>query len=467
MTANTVIPMPSPIKILLVNPVQYTANRHAPKYQSGSMPPTNVLTVAGILGAFPEVQVRVVDEFLDDVPFDEPFDLVGISTTFTSTFPRAIDIGREFRKRGVPVIMGGTHVTCNPEDSAPHADALVVGEAEHNLPLLIQDFLSTRKLRPVYRQEKHVDFTQIKPTVPAYDLVDLDRYMKIGLFRKTNYFALETGRGCPMNCGFCAVRITHGNRLRFKPISQVIDQIRLVKKQYNGRLFTITDDNFLFDEDRATELLKAMVPEKINFFCETSTHIVERPHLLPLLKQAGCISLFIGFESINQKNMSLLHKNHNQVDRYREIFGLLKKQEIPVVASFMLGLDEDDESVFDQLGDFLDSVCLRRAMIGIVTPMPGTAFHRQIRQEGRILNDDLSLYDGCHVVFRPRQMTPERLHAGWTATQKRHYSWNSICKRLSQTQARDFIYTLIMNAVIRNHVYHGRMPYHSGIKQIR
>jgi radical SAM superfamily enzyme YgiQ (UPF0313 family) len=188
--------------------------------------------------------------------------------------------------------------------------------------------------------------------------------------------------------------------------------------------------------------------------------------LLPLLKKAGCVSLFIGFESVNQTNMTLVRKTHNKVSEYRDIFKLLEKHDIPVVASFMMGLDGDDESIFDTTLDFLNSVTFRRAMIGINSPMPGTATYRRYREEGRILTDDLSLYDGGHVVFQPKGMTPEQLQAGWQRMQVRQYSWRSIFRRLRKTPGKDFVYTLAMNAAIRKSVYRGRMPYHTGIKLI-
>ena len=211
------------MKILLINPSKYDAEGRLEKYRRGSMPPLNLLIAAGLIDER-RATIRVVDEYLEDVPFDQDFDLVGISTTFTCTFPRVIDISRRFRERGIPVVLGGTHATCMAQEAAPHADSIVLCEAERNWPALVEDRAAGRPLKPFYGGD-FADLENEPFHPPRYDLVDLSRYIRIGLFSPSNLFALETSRGCPMPCTFCSIGITHGKKPRFRSIAAVLEEV--------------------------------------------------------------------------------------------------------------------------------------------------------------------------------------------------------------------------------------------------
>ncbi len=455
------------MKLLLVNPVQYDDQGLVPKYQYAGVPPLGLITVASLLRDNPAVDVTIVNEFLDDVPFEGDYDLVGIGVTFTSVFPRAVDISRRFRERGIPVVMGGVHVTCNPATSAPHADALVLGEAEGVFPALIDDFLATGKLKPVYGGDPAMRGDSFDSPLPNYDLLDMDRYFKIGLFRKSNYFSLETSRGCPMSCDFCSVRLSHGPKVRQRPIASVIATIRHVRERYGGRYFLLADDYFLFDKEHARELLKAMAREDIRFFCESSVRVAEHEDLFPLLKAAGCVAVFLGVESVDQGSLASVNKKHNKVANYQEVFRAFDRRRIPVVASIIFGLDEDDATIFDRTLAFLETVKLQRTMFGIATPLPGTAFYERCRQDGRLITDDWTRYDGTHAVFRPRKMTPEELETGWARAQRQYYSLPAISRRLRAARREEFAYTLAMNLTLRRRVCKGQCVYHSGMKRIQ
>ena len=193
------------MKLLLINPSKYDEEGKLMKFKYAALPPVNLLILAALLKHNKQIKITIIDEFIDNIPFDNHFDLVGITTLFTSTFPRVIDISKEFRKRSIPVVLGGTHSTCNTEECMQYADSIVVGEAEGNFEHLIDDFLTNKKIKNIYNNDTFVDLSKFKRLIPDYNLVNLNKYMKFGLFNKSNYLAIEASRGCPMLCTYCTV----------------------------------------------------------------------------------------------------------------------------------------------------------------------------------------------------------------------------------------------------------------------
>ena len=167
------------MKLLLINPSKYDENGCLMKFKYGTFPPLNLLILASLIKDYKQVKVKIIDEFIEDIPFKENFDLVGITTLFTSTFPRVIDISRRFRKKGIPVLLGGTHATCTYKDSIKYADSIVVGEAEYTFPRLIDDFLTSKKIKKIYKKESFVNLNDLPTIIPRYDLVNLNKYFKV------------------------------------------------------------------------------------------------------------------------------------------------------------------------------------------------------------------------------------------------------------------------------------------------
>jgi len=455
------------MKLLLINPSNYDEDGNLMKFKYGAFPPLNLLILAYLVKDYKNIEVTIVDEFIQDIPFDDSFDLVGISTIFTNTFPRVIEICKNFQEKGVPVVLGGTHASCNSDIALKYADSVLIGEAEEIFSELIDDFLTNKKLKKIYKKVDFKSGESIKPTFPDYNLIDLDKYIKMGVLKKSPYFAIETSRGCPMQCTFCSVRHFHGKVLRYKSIEDVIKEIRYLKSSYNTSFFSITDDNFLFNYDRSRELLTALAKEDINFHCEVSTQILNHTDLLPLLKRAGCVSALIGFESLNTENLKFVKKFHNDVTKYKEIFEVFSKNKIPLFPSFMFGFDYDTEESFEEVMDFLRKVIVQRAVFGLLTPFPGTELYDFISQEGRILTQDLSLYDGGHMVFQPKCMSKEKLTEKYWDLYKEFYSYKEIFRRLKKASKRDFLFSLLLNIKFHNIVKHNRVPFASGRKRIR
>lgn len=454
------------MKLLLINPSKYDENGVLMKFQYGTFPPLSLMILASLVKEIPDVRTRIVDEFIEDIPWEEDFDLAAVSTLFTSSFPRVVDIAGAFRKKGVPVVLGGTHATCNHGEALKHADAVVSGEAENSFPRLIDDFLSGRGLKKIYKGETCVDLEKAPVLIPRYDFVDLGRYIKTGFFKKTNMFQIESSRGCPMNCIFCTVRYTHGTALRHKAVSSVIEEVRFLKKNYGARFFSFADDNFLFHYERSKNLLTELARENIGFFCEVSTRVLDKPDLVPLLKKAGCVSALIGVESVNPDVLASVKKTHNKVAEYNRLFELFEKHRVPALASFIFGFDSDDENSFSGVLKLLKQARIQRAVFNILTPFPGTGLYQQYQSAGRILEKNLSLYDICHVIFKPVRMTKQQIEEGFWRIYRKFYSMKEIIARILKARLKDMAYLFFANLRFRGLVYKKSYPYSSGVKRI-
>jgi len=454
------------MKLLLINPSKYDEKGRLMKFKFGTFPPLNLLLLSGLIEKYKNVKIKIIDEFIEEIPFNEHFDLIGITTSFTSNFPRVIDISKEFRKRNIPVVLGGTHVTCTSNESIKYADCIVVGEGEHTFPQLIDDFLRKKKLKKIY---KNKDFINLEKefTLPKYDLIDSNKYFKIGFVKKTNMFQIESSRGCPMKCNFCAVRKTHGPRIRYKSIDNVIKEIRFLKKMYNANFFSFTDDNFLYHYGRSKMLLQELSKENIKFFCEVSTTIINKPELIPLLKKAGCTTALIGFESINTNTIHSIGKTHNKVERYANLISLFNNNNISILASLILGFDEDDINIFSSVLNFLKRNNIPRVLLNILVPFPGTELYNKFSNSNRIINNNLSLYDACHVVFQPKNLAINQLENKFWELYKKFYSIKEIFGRLTKLSITDWVYLLSANLRFRKLVYNNLYPFNSGIKRIK
>lgn len=452
------------MKVLLINPSKYDEHGVLEKYRKGTLPPLNLVIVATLMQAA-GVDVRIVDEYLEDVPFDEPFDLVGMSTTFTCTFPRVVDIGRRFRAKGIPVVLGGTHATCFREAAAEAADSVVLCEAEDKLDELLQD-VRGGSLKPFYGGGDFVALDAVPYRSPRYDLLDLGRYIRLGLRAKSNIFMVESSRGCPMGCTFCSIGITHGAKPRFRSIEAVIREIRHLKDRYGSRFFAFADDNFTIDTERCRALLAELRKEDIRFYCELSTTVGKHPGLIEELASAGCVSALIGMESIDPDNLASVHKGFNRPDEYRSLFRLFKQHRISAMAAMIFGFDHDSPDVFANTVDFLKGCAVPRALFTILTPVPGTPLFEQFESEDRIVERNFSLYDGAHAVFAPRRMSPRELENGFWRAYRSFYDLPSIASRTARAGTRSALYTLATNWRFRQAVYHRLYPYNSGIGRL-
>jgi radical SAM superfamily enzyme YgiQ (UPF0313 family) len=369
------------------------------------------LSVAAAMPA--NVETRIIDEDVDPIDFNTDADLIGISF-MTFNAPRAYEIADIFRKKKQkPVIFGGYHPTFMPEEAIEHADAVCVGEAEKNVPLIIQDFIKGR-LKPFYES-----WSEDLQELPLPDR---------NLIRKSAYIvtdALQATRGCPHKCRFCSVAAFNRYRFRTRPIDEVLAELKSL-----GKNVIFMDDNIAGNPDYARELFAKMIPLKRHWFSQCSIRIAYDDELLNLAAASGCSGLFIGFESLSQDNLNAVKKNFNRAKHYIRIVQKIHSAGIAVYAGFAFGLDCDKPSIFEQTLEFLYQAKIDALQATNWTPFPGTPLFEEMDAQGRIFDKDWSLYDFGHIVFEPKHMSPRMLKAGTDWVQSHFYSRKSISRRL-------------------------------------
>lgn len=389
------------------------------EWKTRMSPPLALLTLAALTPD--RHRVTLEDENVERPCPDERPDLVGISVK-VDTFPRACAIAAGYRVRGIPVVFGGIHPTACPGDCAPHADAVVVGEAEPLWGQIVQD-AQAGALRPRYQAPAPVDIASVP--IPRWDLLRGKDY----LFTNTIY----AGRGCPWRCDFCYNSSPNLDaRFRAKSVGQVLREIDSLRTDH----VMFIDDNFIGSPARTRELLLALRPMRLTWHAAVSADIGHHPDLLDLMAESGCRSLFIGFETVDQDNLLRCQKRQNQSATYDETIRQIHRRGILVNASVVFGFDGDGPEVFDSTVDWLERNRVSSMTAHILTPYPGTRLHRQLMDEGRIVDRDLRHYNTSRAVFRPARMAPAQLESGYRRAYRRFYSFASIWRRRPQIPAQ-------------------------------
>jgi radical SAM superfamily enzyme YgiQ (UPF0313 family) len=368
----------------------------------------------------PEHAVTHTDEIVEPVRFGVPADLVAITTPTPSAL-HAYDLAREFRRRGVSVVIGGAHATALPEEAARHVDAVVVGEAEDTWPRVLDD-ARRGKLDPVYVSTRKAPLAGMP--APRWDLIKGRRYGKS--------VTIAT-RGCPHCCDYCSIPLLYGpGAMRYRPVDEVVREIA----RSPTRAVVFWDDNIGANPRYAKELFRALTPLKKWWTSQCTANAARDDELVELAARSGCKALFLGLESISQQSLDGTNKAHNRVGDYRRIIANLHRHGVAVHLGIMFGFDEDDVGIFRRTADFLDEVCVDVATVSMVVPMPGTPTFRRLKAEKRILTTDWSRYDGKkHCVFEPALMSPRELEVGTEWVARRFYSPRSIIRRLAGSRA--------------------------------
>lgn len=410
------------MKIKLICP-RSTVRPMDSAWKTQMSPPLSLL----VLGALTprEHDVTVEDENVERLHLKDGPDLVGV-TVKVDTVSRARRISGEYRKKGIPVVWGGIYPTMCTDACAGFADSVVVGEAETNWPLLLQDVQAGR-LRPVYRNERPVNMADVPS--PRWELMKEKSY----LFTNT----VRVGRGCPWRCDFCYNSSSNvESRYRSKPVEHVIREI----ESLGTRHVMFIDDNFIGNIGYARRLLKRMKALHLAWHTAVSADIGRHTEILDLMADSGCKSLFIGFETLGRNNLERCGKRQNRVEEYDQLIRQIHGRGMMVNASLVFGFDHDDESVFPTTLDWLIRNRVETMTAHILTPYPGTGLYRRLVAEGRIIDHDLERYNTANVVFRPRGMTAERLARGYRWMYRKFYSWSSIWKRMPETPGQRAAY---------------------------
>ena len=393
-------------------------------------PPLGLLTVMGVLRD--KHRVVIDNENIRPANLSDSPDIVGISVT-VDTLPRALELAEVFRKRGIPVVAGGIHITTAPETIAPGAfDALCIGPAEGTWPRIMADY-EKGVLKPIYRCDGRFSGADI--VSPAYDAIDQRDYLYCNI--------VHTSRGCPFRCDFC-YNSCGGHVYLMRPIEDVLRDIHTVGRKH----IMFIDDNFAGDPAWTRKLLQAITPLKIRWNAAVSLNVALDTNLLDLMKRSGCEGLFIGFESINADSLNAVHKGQNNLERYEQAVRNIHDRGMMVNASFVFGLDGDAPDTFQRTLEWIIRNRIETVTSHIMTPYPGTVLYDRLKNEGRILTDDLSLYNTANVVFQPKDMTQEELMQGYLWMYRKIYSFRGILLRMPQKPDQRAAY-LMFNLLYR------------------
>jgi radical SAM superfamily enzyme YgiQ (UPF0313 family) len=398
---------------LLINPF-YPKDPHA-SFGKHVLTPTLALT--SVAGSTPsDWEVAYWDEnLLQGPPPWQPFpQVVGITVHLTFA-ARAYDLARWYRSRGAMVVLGGLHVLSCPEEAAPHADALVIGEGVRIWPELLRD-VEAGTLRPVYRGSYQRPYRE-EPR-PRRDL--LPRW---GFLTTTSLIAT---RGCHNRCGFCYLA-TDGLAMPYQV--RDVDQV-VAEFQADGQPYGVFIDNNLGSRpEYLRRLCRALGPLEKIWSAAVSIDVTDDPSLVREMALAGCTGVFVGFESLADANLEEARKKTPRTADYARRVAILHDHGIQVNGSFVLGFDHDDTEVFARTVGWIEENRLECATFHILTPYPGTPLFRRMEAQGRLLHKDWSRYDTAHVVFQPQLMTAEELAEGYAWCYRRLFSHGSIWRR--------------------------------------
>lgn len=394
-----------------------------------SLPSLGLLTLAGMTPSGWDVTYLEVRDLADVPGLPGEFDLVAISS-FTLQIREAYELANRYRAAGTTVVLGGLHVSARPDEARQHADSIVIGEAEPTWPILLADF-ERGELQPVYGPAAH-QFDLADAPMPRFELLDISRY---------NRLTVQTQRGCPFRCEFCASSIRIAPRFKVKPVEKVIAEIRAIKNLWRHPFIEFADDNSFVHKEHSKRLLRAMIPEGVRWFTETDISVAEDDDLLGLLRDSGCAQILIGLESPNLITLNGVEKKTNwkakQLDGYKRAIERIQSRGITVNGCFVLGLDGADTSSFEDVWQFVQESELYEVQITVMTAFPGTPLYDRLQREGRLLYEDAwdrcSLFD---VNFQPTHMSVAELETGLRELGKKIYNEDFIKFRRDRFKQR-------------------------------
>jgi radical SAM superfamily enzyme YgiQ (UPF0313 family) len=395
-------------------------------------PVTGLLAVAALIPEN-EYEIILIDENIESIDFDLKVDMVGISA-MTSYVQRGYEVADEFRKRGVPVIMGGVHVSYLPQEALKHADAVVVGEAEMIMDKILDD-LTQGQLKGVYKGK--VLHSMIGLPKPRQGLLKSNRYINKGF--------IQTSRGCHHGCTFCAEPTMYGLRFRYRPIEDLIAEIEHLQE----RVILLNDADFFGTPKRATEVMKAFKGRGLQWQAAVNSRDANDERLLELAAESGCFMLSIGFESVSKTTLRNVHKCQNNPDDYAALVEKLHKYGIMVLGLFIYGFEGDEPSVFEETLKFNIDAKFDMCGYSLLTPYPGTINWFEMMRRKQIVSFDWDKYDQSHIVFKPTGLSSDQLYQGYLGAYDGFYTASSMMKRFPWDGSRNRLNWTIYNAFFR------------------
>jgi radical SAM superfamily enzyme YgiQ (UPF0313 family) len=392
-----------------------------------SLPSLSLLTLAGLTPKRFDVEYREIFDLKQSGELPEDYDLVAI-TSLSAQIYEAYKVADFYRSRNIPVVMGGLHASSVPEEAKEHCTSVVIGEGEPLWPQVTADF-ERGDLQPFYVQSPGGLYDLREAPRPRFDLLDPDKYNRI---------TVQTSRGCPHKCEFCASSILLTPRYKLKPVEKVIAEIQTIKAIWPRPFIEFADDNSFVNYEHYKRLLRELVKEDLRWFTEADINVAKDDELLGLMRDSGCQQVLIGLESPRRASLDGLETNSNwklrQQDRYRDAIAKIQSYGITVNGCFILGLDGDTPEVFEDVLRFVRESGLYEVQITFLTAFPGTPLYRRLKAEGRIIRDRAwelcTLFD---INIRPKTMSVSELQSGFLRLGKTLYS-----KEETETRRRRF-----------------------------
>ena len=394
-----------------------------------SLPSLGLLTLGGMTPDDFEVEYVEVPDIGELPGLAGDFDAVAISS-FSAQIKEAYELADRYRAAGSRVLLGGLHVTAVPNEARRHADAIVIGEGEPVWLRLLADLRGGR-LEPVYDARPR-SFNLAEAPMPAFHLLEIDKY---------NRLTVQTQRGCPWQCDFCAASMRISPTYKLKPPGKVIAEIRRIKELWPHPFIEFADDNTFVNKEHSKALLRALAGEEIRWFTETDVSVAEDDELLGLMRDSGCAQVLIGFESPTRVALEGLEERANwkakQFDRYVRAIARIQDRGITVNGCFILGLDGTDTGSFEHVWNFVRASGLYEVQITVLTAFPGTPLYARWNTEGRILRENAwelcTLFD---VNFRPDGMSVSELEHGFRGLAEKLYGVDSTKERRERYRKR-------------------------------
>jgi radical SAM superfamily enzyme YgiQ (UPF0313 family) len=386
--------------------------------QIASLPSLGLLTLAGMTPKHHNIEYYEVDDVTSNltiVSTDVTPDLVAISS-YSAQIDEAYELAMRFRTAGIPVVIGGPHVTALPHEAQKYCTSVMLGEGE---PLWheVLDDAEKGTLKLIYDGRKH-DFDLADAPMPAYELLDIEKYNRI---------TVQTSRGCPHNCEFCAGSNLICSHYKQKPVDKVLAEIDRICEIWPHPFIEFADDNSFVNKAYWKELLPELRKRRIKWFTETDLSVAEDAELLKLMRDSGCAQVLIGLESPTAAPLDGIELNvnwkRNRFDEYKAAIRTIQSHGITVNGCFIVGLDGQTTAVFDDIYTFVRDAELYEVQITILTPFPGTALYERLKNEHRLIEPTnwklCTLFD---LNFRPDTMSEQELREGFRGLAVQLYS---------------------------------------------
>jgi radical SAM superfamily enzyme YgiQ (UPF0313 family) len=402
-------------KILFIQPTQYAENGKLCKQKKINLPGLAFPLLAAYTPAHWDVKLLI--EVVDEIDFGADADIVAIGTMGHATF-RGLEIASEFKKRGKIVVMGGYMASIAYEEAMKYVDSVVIGDAEISYPKMLQDYEESGAVKPLYNHPIH----ELKNLpIPRYDLLT---QKKIG-----SMLPVQAGRGCTFTCSFCSIACLYEGKYLFRPVDEVINDINEVKRLGFKRFYLI-DDNIVSNPKYLKELCQKITPLKMKWASQCAIHLAKNPELLKIVRDSGCDLMSFGVESIQQDAINSLDKPWLKANEHEQNIKILSASGITVSTEMIVGTDFDTEDSIRDTFDFIYRNKIPIPRFYILTPIPGTDLHKELKSEGRMLTDDLRLFDGTRCVHIPKRIEPEKLTEMYWWLNNKVFSIKSIFHRV-------------------------------------